>query len=688
MSLASIPKPETPEERFSLVRSVGEECVTDADLQNLILKKPSINCYDGFEPSGRMHIAQGIFKSINVNKCTTAGCKFIFWVADWFALMNDKMGGDLAKIQTVGEYLVEVWSAAGMDMANVEFRWSSKDINQNAAEYWGIVLDIARRNTLARITKCCTIMGKKEGGLSAAQIMYPLMQCADVFFLKADICQLGLDQRKCNMLAREYCDQIGRKLKPVILSHHMLAGLKEGQAKMSKSDPESAIFMEDSAEDVERKIKNAYFPCTAQVAKEIADDGAPEASADTNPCLDYAQCIIFSHPCASFTVGDKTFTKYADIEAAVVNKEVGEEAFKKALIVAINELLEPVREHFRSNEKAKTLLETIKAYKKEEMQAPAAPPAPEVLAPHLVVFVPSALHISLCEAWSLADTVKAFLAKNADGRVTLLQPDWSCVARNELTGEAKHIKASLDFNTKLLSLAGLPASVEIKKQSEVVLENPSDYWVHTINVGRKYNVARVTEAVGGEIANAGQVIAALMRVTDAVQLKATAVATLASDFNQNALIVEHTNGRVVEEVLATGLPPLCDPTTTPNPEDILYADDADKDIKAKIKKAFAAEKDATTPVIGVAHFLLTSGRISSLTIGRSEANGGPLEVSTLEELQKLYADGSVHPGDLKPAVSQLLLSLTDATRVGAGQGDMKVLSKMLKDVEKKLTKKK
>jgi hypothetical protein len=28
------------------------------------------------------------------------------------------------------------------------------------------------------------------------------------------------------MLAREYCDAVGIKLKPVILSHHMLYGLK------------------------------------------------------------------------------------------------------------------------------------------------------------------------------------------------------------------------------------------------------------------------------------------------------------------------------------------------------------------------------------------------------------------------------------------------------------------------------
>ena len=45
------------------------------------------------------------------------------------------------------------------------------------------------------------------------------MQCTDVFYLKADICQLGLDQRKVNMLAREYCEKIGKKDKPVILSH-------------------------------------------------------------------------------------------------------------------------------------------------------------------------------------------------------------------------------------------------------------------------------------------------------------------------------------------------------------------------------------------------------------------------------------------------------------------------------------
>eukprot|EP00667_Euglena_gracilis_P024195 EG_transcript_27695 len=162
------------EARFNLIRSVGEECVTEKELRNLVEKKPNFRLYDGFEPSGRMHIAQGVFKAMNVNKCTRAGGHFVFWVADWFALMNDKMGGDLDKIKTVGKYLIEVWKATGMDMQHVEFVWSSDEINKNAKAYWTQALDVARRFTIARLMKCCQIMGRKEGNLTAAQILYPL----------------------------------------------------------------------------------------------------------------------------------------------------------------------------------------------------------------------------------------------------------------------------------------------------------------------------------------------------------------------------------------------------------------------------------------------------------------------------------------------------------------------------------
>jgi tyrosyl-tRNA synthetase len=75
------------------------------------------------------------------------------WIADWFAQLNNKMGGDLEKIQTIGRYMIEIWKAAGMDLDGVEFLWSSEEINGRANEYWPLVMDIARKNNIKRITR-------------------------------------------------------------------------------------------------------------------------------------------------------------------------------------------------------------------------------------------------------------------------------------------------------------------------------------------------------------------------------------------------------------------------------------------------------------------------------------------------------------------------------------------------------
>jgi tyrosyl-tRNA synthetase len=55
-------------------------------------------------------------KALNVNKLTKSGCTFKFWIADWFALLNNKMGGDLKKIQNVGKYMIEVRKAANLPL--------------------------------------------------------------------------------------------------------------------------------------------------------------------------------------------------------------------------------------------------------------------------------------------------------------------------------------------------------------------------------------------------------------------------------------------------------------------------------------------------------------------------------------------------------------------------------------------
>lgn len=44
------------------------------------------------------------------------------------------------------------------------------------------VMDIACQNSIGRIQKCATIMGRKEeDSLKVSQLFYPCMQCADIF---------------------------------------------------------------------------------------------------------------------------------------------------------------------------------------------------------------------------------------------------------------------------------------------------------------------------------------------------------------------------------------------------------------------------------------------------------------------------------------------------------------------------
>ena len=136
------------DEKFNLCKSIGEEVLKEEWLLNLLKTKEEakefFTCYDGFEPSGRMHIAQGLLKTVNVNKIVKAGGIFLFWVADWFAALNLKFNGDLEKIRTVGKYFIEIWKATGMDLRNVKFLWCSDEINKRSDEYWAMVMDMAQ----------------------------------------------------------------------------------------------------------------------------------------------------------------------------------------------------------------------------------------------------------------------------------------------------------------------------------------------------------------------------------------------------------------------------------------------------------------------------------------------------------------------------------------------------------------
>ena len=365
----------TTDEKIKLIQEVGEEIIGEDELRRLLESDEELIAYDGFEPSGQIHIAQGLLRAININKMTRAGVRFKMWIADWHAMANNKMGGDLEKIQTVGKYFIEVWRASGMDLSKVEFLWAS-DMARNP-EYWKLVVQVGKTNVLKRFIRTAEMMGRDESldTLTGANIIYSCMQVADIFMLNAKITQLGMDQRKLNMLAREIGPQLGY-WKPVVVSNHMLMGLLKPaavntdtlsesdamkraiQRKMSKSNPDSAIFMTDTFQDIQRKINKAY--CLEGDIKE-------------NPILEYCKYIIFESfdrlGIDSFIIerpekwgGRVILNSFQDLEQKFAHKEIHPQDLKVAVTKALDRLLSPVRKHFEEDAEAKALFEKVKSY--------------------------------------------------------------------------------------------------------------------------------------------------------------------------------------------------------------------------------------------------------------------------------------------------------------------------------------
>jgi tyrosyl-tRNA synthetase len=141
------------DEKFAVLRSIGDECIYEDELLGLLKNKPSPTCCVWFEPSTNMDIEQGIMKTIYVNRMVKAGCAVKIVTADWFLQRHYKIGNNLSKIRNIGYLNIEMWKAAGMDLDRVELVWLSDELNLHAVDYWPVAMDVSRRYTMTRIAR-------------------------------------------------------------------------------------------------------------------------------------------------------------------------------------------------------------------------------------------------------------------------------------------------------------------------------------------------------------------------------------------------------------------------------------------------------------------------------------------------------------------------------------------------------
>jgi tyrosyl-tRNA synthetase len=353
------------EKKIELIcRPPTEEVITPEDLRALLETEEHPIAYNGWEPSGLAHLGTGVICAYKMKDFAEAGVHFKAYLSTWHAWLNNKLGGDLALIRKAADLFRHSWLALGVPADKVEFIYS--DELYRDIDYWAKTVIIAKNLTIARTTRTLEIAGRKEAEAHyVSDYLYTPMQVADIFHMKVRICQLGMDQRKANVVAREIGEKIGY-WKPVCVHHHLLQGLEkpkiwpipEGQekeaiasAKMSKSKPKTCIFISDTPEEIKQKMANAF---------------CPERTVKFNPVLDICKHIIFREK-STFRIerpakfgGNVEFQNFQELESAYAEGKLHPMDLKNGVATELVAVLEPVRRYFANNKEAKDCLETVR----------------------------------------------------------------------------------------------------------------------------------------------------------------------------------------------------------------------------------------------------------------------------------------------------------------------------------------
>lgn len=202
------------------------------------------------------------------------------------------------------------------------------------SELFAILMNLA---TIARCERIPTLKEKireqKIENPSMGLLNYPLLMAADILGARAHLVPVGKDQEAHVEFAREMARNFNRLFKPVFPEPESIMGEAkvlpgiDGTMKMGKSLG-NAIFLSDSAEEVESKVMKMYTDpkrTRADIPGEVVN----------NPVFIYHD--IFNKDSAAV---DNLKKRYAA-------GQVGDVEVKQSLASAINKFLNPIR--FRRN---------------------------------------------------------------------------------------------------------------------------------------------------------------------------------------------------------------------------------------------------------------------------------------------------------------------------------------------------
>ncbi|XP_034358151.1 tyrosine--tRNA ligase, cytoplasmic isoform X1 [Arvicanthis niloticus] len=325
----------SPEEKLHLITRNLQEVLGEEKLKE-ILKERELKIYWGTATTGKPHVAYFVPMS-KIADFLKAGCEVTILFADLHAYLdNMKAPWELLELRTsyYENVIKAMLESIGVPLEKLRFIKGTD--YQLSKEY---TLDVYRLSSVVTQHDA-----KKAGAEVVKQVehpllsglLYPGLQALDEEYLKVDAQFGGVDQRKIFTFAEKYLPALGYS-KRVHLMNPMVPGLTG--SKMSSSEEESKIDLLDRKEDVKKKLKKAF---------------CEPGNVENNGVLSFIKHVLFPLK-SEFVIlrdekwgGNKTYTVYLELEKDFAAEVVHPGDLKNSVEVALNKLLDPIREKFNT----------------------------------------------------------------------------------------------------------------------------------------------------------------------------------------------------------------------------------------------------------------------------------------------------------------------------------------------------
>ncbi len=225
-------------------------------MANQVEDKTKKRMLTGYRPTGRLHLGHWHGNLLNMLKYQTEYESF-FFIADWHALTSDY--ADTSQLQTNISEMVLDWLAAGLD-PNISKIYRQSDLPEVAELH----LYLSMITPLGWLQRNPTYKEQQEQvvgkDLSTYGFLgYPVLQCADITIMRADVVPVGEDQLPHLELAREIVRRFTHFYGDCLVEPQALVSRAKkvpgtDGRKMSKSYG-NAIFLTDDVETVRKKVR-------------------------------------------------------------------------------------------------------------------------------------------------------------------------------------------------------------------------------------------------------------------------------------------------------------------------------------------------------------------------------------------------------------------------------------------------